>query len=145
MQKEGLLGARRDKNSSSCSTSARCSLNPCSSSRQKHICSWRNRLYGAAPEVLCIAGHLSVQMSQQKGQPDGGPPCERCQQKTNKYRTQSRSCSVCSSIVSYILFSISCLSFPSIKLFGKAFHNHKSFQFSIFFLYISIIYSQKVL
>lgn len=52
---------------------------------------------------------------------------------------------LCSSIVSYILFSISCLSFPSIKLFGKAFHNHKTFQFSFFFLYISIIYSQKLL
>lgn len=40
---------------------------------------------------------------------------------------------LCSSIVTYILFSISCLSFPSIKLFGKAFHNHKTFQFSFFF------------
>lgn len=143
MQKKGLLGARRDKNSFRYSTSALLFQPLFFILTEAHLL-LASRLSGAAPEFLCTAGHLTVQLIQWKGEPDRGlhsepAPCRRCQQKTNKNRHRH---GAALQLDNNILFSISCLSFPSIKLFSKAFHNHKTFQFP-FFLCTFVSYIHK--
>lgn len=98
--------------------------------RLSSVCGWRTgaaRGSSGSSEFLCVAGRLAVQLSQEKGHPGRGA------------NTGAVPKPLCNNIIS----SISCSSLLSINELSKAFHDHKTFRFSLFFLYIWIIYSQK--